>query len=216
MSKTFTEGLRSNYIKACTNNYEQKDASVYYCATAKKDLTTRCLDLNCDYVFCHKCKSEAKKNIIKEYRLEAFLVKKAMKDKNHRLPIKDKKWVLLDAERNFADSDLSGEGEGRKFDLLAYETDTKTFIILELKIERAFSKACRELSCYTSTIRKHINEANTCYGTDAENIRAYIVWPANDNPRKLDSPWGLIEYDKSFLEKDTIENIKFDIIKEPD
>ena len=215
MSKTFTSERKKFYEMASEKNKGQD--AIYHCSTSK-GITPRCLDLKCDYVFCQKCLAEDKKNEIKEYRLQAFLVKEALKNETRLLPIKNKNWILLDAERRLEPEDRGGEDHGQRFDILAYETDTKTYIVLELKIERAFSKACRELCCYTSTIQKHIDDVNTFYGKNGtEKVKGYIVWNSITGiPKQIDNPWGLIEYDKTFLEKDKIESIQFDIIKEPD
>ena len=219
MSNTFTEKLRSKYIEARASNCEQKDASVYHCATSD-GITKRSLNLKSAYVFCVPIddisENKPKKNVILEYMVQALLVKEALGNGELFLPIAGKKWRLLDAERNFAGDDLSAEGKGKRLDLLAYEAETETYIVLELKVTRALAKAKRELKRYTSTMTSNLEQANYCYAAKAKNVQGYIIWPANDNPRKLENPWGVIEYDKTFLDKDKIESIKFDIIKEPD
>lgn len=210
MSKTFTEKAKKNYEKACDENKGQH--KFYFCATSGAT-TKRTLDLNSPYVFCTRWPEKNKNNEIKEYKLAAFMVREALKETNYLLPIEGKEWVLLDAERKFAKDDLSEVGDGQRLDLLAYEKKTKTYIVLELKISRALAKADRELSRYTSTIEKHIKIINEFYSVDAENVKGYIVWPSNPNPSKNDKPWGLIEYNSEKLED--IENLKFDLIKDP-
>ena len=219
---TFSDEAKRHYEKACETNKGQQQ--FYYCSTSET-ITRRCLDLKCNYVFCEKCKLEPKKNVIKEYRLQAYLIKKALMadliGDNWVLPISDAKkkgWRLLDAERNFAVEDLEKkDGSGRRLDILAYEADTDSFIVLELKAERAISKAKRELERYTATLRKNLVQANAFYSVTAKSIRGYIVcpaaeWPAVETRNTEDvSPWGLIEYKKEYL--DDIENIEFAIPK---
>ena len=215
MSKTFTSERKEFYEIASEKNKGQD--AIYYCSTSD-GITERCLNLKSDYVFCEKCLAEDKKNEIKEYRLQAFLVKEALKNETRLLPIKNKNWILLDAERRLEPEDRSGEGQGQRFDILAFENETQTYIVLELKINRDFAAANPELRCYTSTIQKHIEDVNDFYGRNrAEKVKGYIVWNSiTGTPRQIDNPWGLIEYDKTFLEKDKFESIKFDVIKEPD
>jgi len=216
MSKTFTEELIKKYEIACSENKGQ--AKYYYCASSTK-IIPRILNLKHDYVFCdkkHENKTD-KKNNIWEYKLAAFLVKKALEDENWLLPIKGKKWKLLDAERNFADADISEEnkGKGKRLDILAYEEETKSYIVMELKVNRAFTTADNELRCYTDTIEKMMNEANNVYSVKSENVKGYIVWNApkgNRNP--IDNQWGMIEYDIDVL-KDDVEKLEFLIKTEP-
>ena len=216
MSKTFTEKLRKKYLTACDKNKGQEE--YYHCASSTK-IIPRILNLKHDYVFCdkkHETKT-GKKNEILEYKLAAFLVKKASEDENWLLPIKFKEWRLLDAERNFADADISEEnkGKGKRLDILAYEEKTKSYIILELKISRALTKADEELKCYTNTIKKWIDDANNVYSVNAENIKGYIVWNApNGERKKIENQWGIIEYDIEFLKND-VEKLEFSIKTEP-
>ena len=221
-SITFSDEAKRHYETVCGNNKGQHQ--FYHCSTSEK-VSRRCLDLKCDYVFCKECRLEPKKNVIKEYRLQAYLIKKALmadlKENNWILPFEDEKikeWRLLDAERNFADEDLNKEdGSGKRLDILAYEADTNSFIVLELKVERAITKAKRELARYTATIRKNLDQANAFYSVKAQSVKGYIVcpaaeWPAVETHYTEDvSPWGLIEYKKECL--DDIENIEFAIRK---
>ena len=222
LSATYTDKLKEQYAKAREMN--QAPSNVYYCTTTKKELTPRNLDLQSDYVFCvvddEKEKPSEKNNSIKEYRLQASLVKKAKANK-WLLPFEGEKWTLLDAERNFAGEDLSIKKKGKRLDLLAYEAETKTYIVLELKVTRAFEKAKQELLSYTSAISDNLEMANRCYSVVANNVKGYIVWNALSwPPRKTiqtkDNPWGLIEYDEAFLAKDKIESINFKLVKDPD
>ena len=210
MSKTFTDTAKKRYEKACEENKGQNE--FYHCATST-DVTKRNLDLNSKFVFCKRCSGVSKNNEIREYKLQAFMIRKALKATNHRMLIKGKEWTLLDAERRFTKDDLSEVGHGERLDILAYEKSTLTYIVLELKIDRSFKKANEELLRYTSTIKNHIDEANEYYSVDAKNVQGYIVWPSNGNPRKQDNQWGLIEYDKKNLVD--IEHIKLDVVKEP-
>lgn len=223
MSKTFTKKLKEHYEEAREKN--KAPSNVYYCATSKEEPSPRCLDLQSEYVFCvledKKENLTNKSNSIAEYRLQASLVKKAKTDSEWLLPIQGKKWTLLDAERNFAGDDLSIEGKGKRLDILAYEAETKAYIVLELKVKRAFKKAKQEVLSYTSTIRENLDMANLCYSVDAKNVQGYILWnalswPPRKTSQTIDNPWGLIEYDEAFLAKDKIENISFEIVKEPD
>ena len=211
MSTTFTEKLKKKYVTACDKNNEQ--AKYYYCASSTK-ITPRILNLKHDYVFCDKKheKKTDKKNEILEYKLAAFLVKKALENENWLLPIKGKEWRLLDAERNFAREDVSEENKdnGKRLDILAYEEKTKSYIVLELKINRAFAKANKELKCYTDTINKWKSYANDVYSVEAENIKGYIVW---NTPKGKEKPidenqWEMIEYDIDVLKND-VEKLEF-------
>ena len=109
------------------------------------------------------------------------------------------------------------EGVGKRLDILAYEADTNSFVVLELKRERKLTIAKRELARYTATIRKNLDQANAFYSVEAKSVKGYIVWPASKWPAvetrntKDVSPWGLIEYKKECL--DDIENIEFTILK---
>ena len=210
MSKTFNDKAKAKYEEACKENDGQHE--FYNCATSK-GITIRNLDLNSQYVFCQSCPEKSKNNKIKEYKLQAFMIREALKKTNHLMSIEGKEWTLLDAERRFVKDDLSEIGKGERLDILAYEKRTLTYIVLELKIDRNFTRANEELLRYTSTIKNHIDKANKFYSTDAKNVQGYIVWPSNETPRKIDNQWGLIEYEENFL--DNIENIKFKLIKEP-
>ena len=210
MSETFTDALKQNYENACRKNKNQHES--YYCATST-GVTERSLDLNSEFVFLTPGLNGNKNNVIKEAKLQAFMVKEALKNDDHLLPIMGKKWRLLDAERNFAKADLSNDGKGQRLDLLAYEEQTQSFIVLELKVERDLATAGPELRRYTSTIGGQIKKANAIYSVNAQNVVGYIVWPWNAKPRKNDNPWGLIEYETEQL--DNIENLKFALIKEP-
>lgn len=209
MSKTFTDNLKQNYEKACIKNKNQQE--FYYCATSS-GTTERILDLDSKFVFCKPCSNESKNNEIKEYKLAAFMVREALKDPNNFLPIKGKKWRLLDAERNFAKEDLSEVGKGQRLDLLAYDEQEQSYIVLELKIERSLKKADAELLQYTNTLQNHMEEANKLYSLNAKNVEGYIVWPSNEKPRKNDKPWGLLEYEK--IDLNSIENMKLLLVKE--
>lgn len=223
MSKTFNNELKRHYEEACKKNKTAN--AVYFCATST-GTTERILDITDDYVFTSPPKDKEKarppkNNTIKESRLQAYLVKRAKADPEWLLPFEDKKWRLLDAERNFAGDDVSIEGKGHRLDILAYEADTKSFIVLELKVTRAFTKAKQEVLSYTSTIRKNLDMANFCYSVEAKNVQGYILWNALSwPPRKTvqskDNPWGLIEYNEALLEKTKIEDIQFELVKEPD
>jgi hypothetical protein len=210
MSKTFTVKVKQQYEEACKKNKGQHE--YYFCATST-GVTQRSLDLDSEFPFCEEqCREKSKNNVIKEYKLQAFLIKAALEN-NHLLLISGKEWIVLDAERTFVEEDLSGIGDGQRLDILAYEKATSSYVVLELKIERKLTKADKELLRYTNTLRKHIQKANGFYSVDAEKVKGYIVWPSNENPRKNDTPWGLIEYDPSLL--DSLEKISFRIIKEP-
>lgn len=215
MSKTFTKKAKKYYIRACEKNNSQQDKSTYFCATSSY-LTARKLDLKSSYVFLEQEPKKPKMNKILEYKLEAFMVREALKNTRILLPIKEKEWILLDAERNFAKEDLSGMGEGQRLDLLAYEESTRSYIVLELKInkeKKVADKADLELLSYTSTIKRHIQEANEMYAVNANRVEGYIVWPSNKNIQENISSWGLIEYEEEKL--NDIENLKFTLIKEP-
>lgn len=213
VSNTFTECAAKFYKDACEKNCNQSD--FYYCATSG-DFTQRSLDLNSKSVFCENVRNENDNKEYNEYKLQAFLVKSAMSNPEHLLPIPNKEWVLLDAERKFDDSDLVGlDGKGGRLDLLAYEKSSSSYIILELKVERHLDKAITELNRYTSVINKYLASANNFYSVetkiDAQNVNGYILWPRCDNPKKNNTPWGLIEYDENLLSQ--IENIEFKIIE---
>lgn len=214
MSKTFTDKAKKNYEIACKRNSEQHE--FYFCGTSK-NTTPRILDLDSPFVFCKPGKSGRKRNNLTEYKLEAFMIKAAFKETNRLLPIKDRKWLLLDAERNFAKDDLSEAGDGKRLDILAYDEEKRTYIVLELKKERNLRNkdngAHGELLQYTRTIKNHIKKANEFYSVNAENVEGYIVWPSCNNPKENDTSWGLIEYDKEKL--NDIENLQLNIVKKP-
>ena len=236
-SKTFTETVKKRYEKARKENENNKVQHEVYSVATSEGITKRCINLKNRYVFCtcehedatccEQCMSKAKNNVLKEYRLQAFLIKRAlMTDNIHTnwvLPFETKRWRLLDAERNFASADLDKtQGDGRKLDILAYEEETKSFIVLELKKdwrEEVKEKANNELKRYTSTIQKNIEDANDFYSVHAQNVKGYIVYPSVKRSAELiketkDLAWGLLEYDRKYL--DDIENIKYQIVKEPD
>ena len=151
--------------------------------------------------------------MILEYKLAAFLIKKALEKKNWLLPIDDKEWRLLDAERSFAE-DVSNQGKGKRLDILAYEEKTKSYIILELKINRAFTTANNELTCYTDTINNLMDDANNFYSVKAQKVKGYIVWNAPKGKRKeIDNKWGMIEYDIDILKND-VGKLEFSIKEE--
>lgn len=217
MSETFTDDLKEEYEKACESNKGQHQ--YYFCATSERT-TARILNLNHPFVFCNRDyeQMEGKNNNLKEYKLAAYIVKEALKDQNGLLPIKGKRWKLLDAERKFAKADLCKRGDGQRLDLLAYDEDEQCYIVLELKVERDLMKksngAHSELLEYTGTMENNRTEANTIYSVEAQKVKGYIVWPGVKKPKKYDKPWGLIEYDKAKLD-DNIETLTFAIIREP-
>ena len=219
MKTTFNEELKQLYDTVCNKNKEQIEIKRYYCASSSGAITPRNLELTNDYVFCdikHK-DNKPKKNSIKEYKLEAFMIKKSLENKNWLLPIKGKEWKLLDAERTFTKEELSEKGRGQRLDILAYEEKTKSYIVLELKAnenKRDLSKANKELECYTNTLKTHIKEANMVYSVEAENVKGYIVWNApRRKPQNNETKWGLIEYNIDTLNND-VDNLEFSIIKE--
>ncbi len=82
---TFTKKLKEYYENACKKSKEQAN----YYSVSSKGIIERSLDLKSDYVFCdikHKDK-EPKRNKIKEYKLQAFMIKRALKDENWFLSI---------------------------------------------------------------------------------------------------------------------------------
>jgi hypothetical protein len=96
-----------------------------------------------------------------------------------------------------------------------YEEKTKSYIVLELKINRAFAKADKELECYTDTIKKWIDDANDLYDVKAENVKGYIVWNAPERIcKEIKNQWGMIEYDIDVLKKD-VEKLEFSIVTDP-
>ena len=212
-SNTFTDQAAKFYKKAHEKNSAK--SAFYFCATSK-GITPRILDYASESAFCQKPRKKDTNKKYYEYKLQAFLVKSAMSNPEHLLPIPNKEWILLDAERRFDDSDLVGlAGEGKRFDLLAYEKASSRYIILELKVDRDLAKAKKELTRYTEVIDKYLTSANKFYSVenkiDAKNVKGYIVWPCCDNPKKNNTPWGLIEYDENLLSQ--IENIEFKIIE---
>ena len=213
MSTTYTKKLKDDYSIALEKNKGQ--AEVYHCVSPQ-GIIPRNLDLASDYVFCdikHK-DNMPKANVIKEYKLAAFLIKKALESESWLLPIRGKEWKLLDSERTFAKPDLSDKGKGKRLDILAYEEKTNSYIVLELKVERDFSKANKELECYTDTIKKQIEAVNEFYSVDANNVKGYIVWNATERTRrKIENKWGIIEYDIDVLNKD-VDKLEFSIITE--
>ena len=213
MSSTFTKKLKDDYTIAFEKNKGQSE--VYHCVSSQ-GIVPRNLDLASDYVFCdikHK-DNMPKANIIKEYKLAAYLIKKALESENRLLPISGKEWKLLDSERTFAEPDLSDKGEGKRLDILAYEEKTNSYIVLELKVKRDFSKANKELECYTDTIKKQIETVNEFYSVEANNVKGYILWNATEGTRrKLENKWGIIEYDIDVLNKD-LDKLEFSIITE--
>ena len=148
-------------------------------------------------------------------------------DAEWRLPFEDvgKKWRLLDAERNFAGEDASIAGEGKRLDLLAYEAETKTYIVLELKVEcgkAELDRAKLELLRYTETIRQNIHDANNVYSVSGQNVKGYIVWPKSKSPlgpqigKTVEVPWGCLQYERVVREDYKTKNIEFELVKEPD
>lgn len=224
MSKTFTDTGRAKrlYDKAYEMNKGQNE--IYYCATSSY-ITPRKLDLHSEFPFVKQQPDRKKNNNIKEYRLQAYMVKEALKKTDWLLPINGKKWRLLDAERNFAREDLNTAKGHRRLDLLAYEDETQSYIVLELKIPgkssgELLATANNELTTYTGAINKFIGEANTFYSIEADlvliqahRVKGYIVCSSMEKQLQEYS-WGSIEYNAKDL--DDIENIKLNIIKEPD
>ena len=153
---------KEQYAKAREMNQERSD---FYCCATPERITKRSLKLQSRYVFTTKINDIDPEPIPsnqdrKEYRLQACIIKKA-KENSWLLPFpsdSNKKWILIDAERNFADADKIDVGEGKKLDLLGYEAETKTYIVLELKANRDFAKANKELAQYTSTVEENIIE----------------------------------------------------------
>ena len=225
MSQTFRAGRpKKEYNDAYGKNKGQTE--VYHCATAKY-ITKRYLDLHSQYPFCEKQPDAKKKNKIIEYKIEALMAKKALSNEDWLLPIDSKKWRLLDAERNFAKADLAEKGKGQRLDILAYETDTKSFVVLELKApgdKQPEKIACAEteLKTYTGAIRKHRVAANKFYSMaedrleiEATQVKGYIVCSSGEAVDNKQTPWGIITYDGALV-KNEIGKLKFSVVKEPD
>ncbi|MGK5085381.1 hypothetical protein WDW37_19005 [Bdellovibrionota bacterium FG-1] len=212
MTITYTEKLKNAYEEARRLNSEQCAAgkvNVYHCAVGAGDITPRSLDLKNPYVFCEikedKVAPDKKNNDIKEYRLQAYLVRMAMLNKMMmtfpapRGQFLEFKWELLDAERRFA-----GVGAHRRFDLLAYDQSSCEYIVLELKPNRnSLSTACGELKSYRDLIGIEINAINTMYGktVSRDKVKGYVVMPRSKRPNTklvneaLGKEWGLIEFE---------------------
>jgi len=217
MSETFTDRSKRQYSRAKTSNQQQAQQEVpeyYYCATST-GTTERSLDLDSEYVFCtdenaERSRQENLRNgrtrramTSLENKLQAYIIKKALQN-NYKLPINDN-WVLLDAERNFASEDLLRQPrEGRKLDILAYDTENHCFIVLELKQKYGsgvYDTAKNQLLRYTNIMITHIADARRFYDeAEATGVRGYIVWPAGYTPYKPDPAWKIIEYQKDLLE----------------
>lgn len=221
ISETFTSELGKRYKEAWKET--ENSCDVFCCATA--DYTTdRNLDLSSGLVFCEE-KTGGTKIKRKEYRLQAYLIKKALNNGKY-LQIGNKKWLLLDAERTFAGNDIKAannnsiKAQGRKrLDILAYEEETNTYVILELKAARdnIYKKAAEELDVYCRTIEKYIDDANNnVYRKTGENVCGYIVLPCQKHID--DDKWGIIEYDLKSLDhiKDSPDtDVVFNVIREP-
>lgn len=180
-TKTYSQKLHGHYKKADEDN--EKPGGYYYCATAD-GVTPRRLDLSATDVFCI---NKTEKGNRPEYRIQAYLVKQA-KANNWLLPIKDQDgknvdWILLDAERNFAETD-----KPKKLDLLAFSPELKAYVILELKKDRAFATAKRELEQYIKLMTENRSGANVVFSSVIGDksleypVYGYVVAPATEIP----------------------------------
>ena len=134
ISETFTSELGKRYKEAWKET--ENSCDVFCCATA--DYTTdRNLDLSSGLVFCEE-KTGGTKIKRKEYRLQAYLIKKALNNGKY-LQIGNKKWLLLDAERTFAGNDIKAannnsiKAQGRKRLDILIRRRNKYISNLELK-----------------------------------------------------------------------------------
>ena len=225
-SKTFVKKgkAKEKYNEAYEKNKRQSE--IYHCATSRR-ITCRNLDLKSEYPFCEQSPDKKKANTINEYKIEAFMAKKALSDAGWLLPIDQKKWRLLDAERNFAKADLNESDKGQRLDILAYEADTNSFVVLELKAPgdkqpEKIERAETELETYTGVIRNCLKDANDFYSMPdddlniaATQVKGYIVCAAGEAVNDKKTRWGIITYEGELVEND-IESITFKIVKDPD
>lgn len=165
------------YKKVQIKNEKSEDSKYYL--VSKENEAERNLDLDSEYVFCMNPETKKKKNNLSEYRFQAYMIKKAKMNKS-KLPISGKNWVLIDAERNF-----SGKGAYRKPDLIAYEKESNSYVILELKPKRILKLALSELQSQRIRLANEIIGANTVYNrnVERENIQCFLVWPAAEKSR---------------------------------
>ena len=229
-SITFNEKAKDFYQEAVKENRNQKLPEYYYAGTAAGD-TKRFLDIKSEWVFCSQIGEESGMNR-KEYRLQAYLIREALLDKQGWiLPLlEDRKWRLIDAERNFANEDIRIELQktAKKLDILAYDEASATYIVLELKAEcgkDALDTAKKELNCCTDVIKNHLSSANTFYSETGRDVRGYIVCPRRKSSRApiigktIEVPWGVIQYEREDIEElrdGKIHKIKFKLVKDPD
>jgi hypothetical protein len=87
-------------------------------------------------------------------------------------------------------------------DLLLYEQDTGFLVVMELKINRALTKAKQELRYYCTRLSDNTlqNDLREIFdlGKKIRGVKGYIVWPEkikNDaNDKNKYAPFGFFEY----------------------
>jgi len=204
--KTYTEKLKRKYEEAVEKNKGVDD--VYYCATPGY-ITPRSLDFNKNYAFCEVGKVRSKDYGYLEYRIEALIIKLA-KQRGWIMPIVGKEWELVDAERNFAETPSP-----RKPDLVAYDKNEQSYVIIEIKennLPSSINKANSELNVYPGLLANEIDFANHVYGKQVKNVkvRGYMLLP---NAPTIVTRYGVITFD---ISNGLSEDLRFSVVKEPE
>jgi hypothetical protein len=213
-SATFTPRLKKKYAAACAENCGQKTAEKYITVSGSKNkFTERNLDLTSGHVFDDIVSKNlpVKKGQARspEYKLEAFLVKKAIE---HQLELGENRgwpllsinnnWFLLDAERNISSLDLQKDDpeikKARRLDILAYDKTNNSLIVLELKAEKtaaAIKKANQELKLYTGALKRFLTDIQDIYNIGPiTRVKGYQVLPEGSAIGEVHPDWGVITY----------------------
>jgi len=205
--------------EAISRNKGEKDDIYYHPAYSR--MVLKCIDLSCHRPLHaagsrHFKEPESKKS--EEKWLEAYLIQQAKKN-GWILELCGKKYKFLYSQLNFKSE---GEADPRPLDLLLYDPQCRSLVVLELKVTRQLKRAKEELQYYTKKIRESKGRIADVFHLPSDlSVLGYIVWPSNARGRQLKlDDWGLIEYPwmaapwAKFKETDRKPIIHFDLVKQ--
>ena len=165
---------------------------VYYHPSEKK-VVKKCIDLSCQKPLHDANNDHPKSSRSEEKWLEAYLIRKAMRN-NRELELAGRKYLFLYSQLNFRGK------PPRPLDLLLFEAGLHHLVIMELKVNRELGRAKEELDDYSNKLISLKEEFTEVFGLVAiSGVRSYIVWPRNeraDNNKHDFGSCGVLEYTK--------------------
>ena len=139
----FTKPFARRVKDAIELNRVEK-AEVYHHPSEKK-IVRKCIDLSCQKPLHDASGEHPKSSMSEEKWLEAYLIRKAMKN-NRMLELAAREYYFLYSQLNFRGK------PPRPLDLLLYEPRMHHLVIVELKVKRELGRAIEELDDYSKKV----------------------------------------------------------------